>query len=117
MEPGRDKNIELHKGGYRDVGLCTGVGGVGSGGVGGSVGVDGIDGVGSGGVGGSVGVDGIDGVGSGGGVGCGDSDGAGNVVEVVSGSSSGSLSVVVVALYGFGLVPWSGLRLVLWCWN
>ena len=42
MEPGRDKNIELHKGGYRDVGLCTGVGGVGSGGVGGSVGVDGI---------------------------------------------------------------------------
>ena len=39
------------------------------------------------------------------------------LVEVVSGSSSGSLSVVVVALYGFGLVPWSGLRLVLWCWN
>ena len=100
MEPGRDKNIELHKGGYRDVGLCTGVGGVGSGGVGGSVSVDGIDGV-----------------GSGGGVGCGDSDGAGNVVEVFSGSSSGSLSVVVVVLYGFGLVPWSGLRLVLWCWN
>ena len=62
MEPGRDKDIELHKDGYRDVGFCTGVGSGGSGGVGGSVGVDGTDGV-----------------GSGGGVGCSDSDDAGSV--------------------------------------
>ena len=59
MEPGRNGDIELHKGGYQDVALCTGVGGGGSGGVAQSVCVDGTDAV-----------------GSGGGVGCGDSDGA-----------------------------------------
>ena len=45
-DPGWDGDVELHKGGYWDVGLCTGVGG--SDGVGGSVGVGGTDGVGSG---------------------------------------------------------------------
>ena len=39
------------------------------------------------------------------------------LVEVVSGSSSGSLLVVVVVLDGFGLMPWSGWRVILWCWN
>ena len=27
-DPGRDGDVELHKGGYWDVGLCTGVGGI-----------------------------------------------------------------------------------------
>ena len=62
MEPERDGDIELQKGGYQDVALCTGV-----------------DGGGRGGFALSVGVDGTDGVGSGGGVGCDDNDGAGNV--------------------------------------
>ena len=64
MEPGRDGDIELHKGWHWDVDLCTSVDGGGGGG---------SDGGGS-----SVGVDGTDGVGSGGGVGagCGDRDGA-----------------------------------------
>ena len=62
MEPGRDGDIELQKGGYQDVALCTGV-----------------DGGARGGFALSVGVDGTDGVGSGGGVGCDDNDGAGNV--------------------------------------
>ena len=65
-DPGRDGDVELHKGGYWDVGLCTGVGG--SGGAGGSVGVGGADGVGSGSGGGG-------GVGSGGG----DSDSGGSI--------------------------------------
>ena len=64
MEPGRDGDIELHKGEYQDVGLSSTVGGGRGSGVGGSVGVDGTDSVGSGG-----------GVGGG----CGDSDGAGSI--------------------------------------
>ena len=48
MKPERDGDVELHEGGYWDVGLCTDAGG--SGGVGSSVGVDGTDGVGSGGL-------------------------------------------------------------------
>ena len=44
-DPGQNGDVELHKGGYWDVSLCTGVGG--SCGVGGSVGVGGTDGVGS----------------------------------------------------------------------
>ena len=59
MEPGWDGDVELHDSGYCDVGLWTGFGG--SGGVGGSICVDGTDHVDSdGGVGG----------------GCFDSDGA-----------------------------------------
>ena len=37
-------------------------------------------------------------------------------VVVVSGSISGGF-VVVVVLDGFGLMPWSGWRVILWCWN
>ena len=37
------------------------------------------------------------------------------LVEVVSGSSRGSLLVVVVVPDGFGLVPWSGWRVIFWC--
>ena len=55
MEPGWVRDVELHEGGYRSVGLCAGVGG--------SVGVD---------------VDGADGVGSGGGVSGAVGDGCGN---------------------------------------
>ena len=62
MEPGWDWGIELHKSRYQDVGLCAGVGGGSSDGIGGSVGVDDTHGV-----------------GSGGGVGFGDIDGAGSV--------------------------------------
>ena len=62
MELGQDEDFELHESRYWDVGLCTDVRG--SGGVGGSVCVDGTDGVGSG---GSVGG------------GCGDSHGAGSI--------------------------------------
>ena len=64
MEPGRDGDIEVHKGEYWDVSLSSTVGGGRSSSVGGSVGVDGTDSVGSGG-----------GVGGG----CGDSDGAGSI--------------------------------------
>ena len=39
------------------------------------------------------------------------------LVEIVSGSSSGSFLVAVVLLDGFGLVPWSGWRVIFWCWN
>ena len=39
------------------------------------------------------------------------------LVEVVSGSSSGSFLVAVVLLDGLGLVPWSGWRVIFWCWN
>ena len=57
VDPGRDGDVELHKGGYWGVSLCAGVGS--NGGVGGSAGVRGTDGVVSG---------------SGGGVGDGDGD-------------------------------------------
>ena len=39
------------------------------------------------------------------------------LVEIVSGSSSGSFLVAVVLLDGSGLVPWSGWRVIFWCWN
>ena len=40
------------------------------------------------------------------------------LVEVISGSSSrGLLVVVVVAMHGFELFPCSGWRMVLKCWN
>ena len=48
MESGWDEEVELHDGGYCDVGLYTGVGG--RGGVGDNVGVDGTERVGRGGV-------------------------------------------------------------------
>ena len=65
VDPGRDGDVELRKGGYWFVSLCAGVGS-GGGGVGGSAGVEGADSV----VSGSGG-----GVGSGGG----DSDRGGGV--------------------------------------
>ena len=37
-------------------------------------------------------------------------------VGVVFGTSSGDF-VVVMALEGSGLVPWSSWRMVMWCWN
>ena len=43
MEPGKEGDVEMHEGGYWNVGLCTGVGG--SGGVGGRVGGDDANGV------------------------------------------------------------------------
>ena len=96
MEPRRDGDIELHKGRYCDVGLCIGVGGGRNGGVGRSVGVDGT------GVWVVVGVLVVATVVM-----------QEVLVEVVSGASRGRLLVVVVALDGFGLVPWSGWRVVL----
>ena len=43
MDPGRDRDVELHKGRYWGVSLCAGVGS--SGGIGSSAGVGGADGV------------------------------------------------------------------------
>ena len=43
VDPERDGDVELHKGGYWGVSLCAGVGS--SGGIGGSAGVGGTDGV------------------------------------------------------------------------
>ena len=62
MEPGQDRDVVLHEGGYWGVGLCTGVSG-------------------SGGVGSTVGLDGTGSAGSGGGVGggCDNCDGAGSI--------------------------------------
>ena len=95
MQPGQDGDIEIHKGRYRDVGLCTGVVG-----------------------GGSVSVYDTDSVSSGGRVGWWWILIVQEVfLEVFS--SSGALLVVVVMLDGFELVPWSASRVVLkfWVWE
>ena len=93
VESGRDEDVELHDGGYCDVGLYTGVGG--RGGVGDSVGMDGTERVGRGGVMGMVVVTVI----------------VQGVLEVdcmgvVSGSSSGGLSGGGDDDLGGGRVRW-----------